>query len=53
MRGYAITHISNMEIIEAKYLHCPKLFSCNAVFIGLIMKHTVAPLLNLSLNYPY
>ncbi len=29
-------------MIEAKYLHLPKLFSCSTVFIGLIMKHTVA-----------
>ncbi len=53
MRGYAITHIPNMEIIEAKYLHLPKLFSCSTVFMDLIMKHTVAPLLSLSLYYSY
>ncbi len=55
MRNYEVMllHIPNMEIIEAKYLHLPKLFSCSTVFMDLIMKHTVAPLLSLSLYYSY
>ncbi len=40
-------------MIEAKYLHLPKLFSCSTVFIGLIMKNTVALLLTLSLYYSW